>query len=244
MSDTKFEQRYVDVSDIEVRDGATGDGMSFRGYAARFNVWSENLGGFRERIAPGAFTRTLKSRNEIRMYLNHNTDLVLASRRAGTLRLVEDDKGLAVDADLPKGVSYAEDLSLLMRSGVVHTMSFGFSVPPKGDAWNADGTERELREVRLAEVSPITSNPAYPQTSAQVRSLHVLSEKTGLDAIRMNDAITKLESGEELSAEDVALLDEAIAKLRVEPVAVEPTQDSATQLLLKKKQLDLLYNAA
>ena len=239
--ESKFEHRFVDVSDIEVRKGLDDDGMSFRGYAAVFDSWSENLGGFRERIKPGAFARSLKSRNEIRMYVNHNTDMVLASRRAGTLRLTEDARGLVVDATLPE-TTYGRDLSVLMQRGDVNSMSFGFSVPPNGDAWNAAGTERELREVRLAEVSAVTSNPAYSQTSAYVRSLDALSEKTGLDAVRMNDAITKLESGEELSADDAALLDEAIAKLRVEPVV--EAAPVANLLLVKQQKLDLLLNAS
>jgi HK97 family phage prohead protease len=243
MSDTNVEQRYVDVADIEVRDGAAGDGMAFTGLAAVYNSRSQDLGGFTETIAPGAFSRSLKSRNEIRMYVNHNADMVLASRRSGTLRLTDTARGLQVDADLPD-TTYGRDLSVLMQRGDVSSMSFGFSVPVKGDSWSADGRERELRDIRLHEVSVVTGFPAYSATTAQVRSLDALSEKTGLDAVRMNDAITKLESGEELSVEDAAVLDEAIAKLRVEPVAVEPTPDPATQLLLKKKQLDLLYNAA
>lgn len=241
--DTKFEHRVVDVSDIEMRDGASGDGMSFRGYAAVFNSWSENLGGFRERIAPGAFARSLKSRNEIRMYLNHNTDFVLASRRAGTLRLTEDDRGLAVEADLPE-TTYARDLSVLMQRGDVNSMSFGFSVPPRGDAWSEDGSERELREVRLAEVSVVSGIPAYSATTAQVRTLDVLADKTGLDAVRMNEAITKLEQGEELSEEDAALLDEAIAKLKPATVEADAGSDAASVLALKQKKLDLLLAAA
>ncbi len=239
--ESKFEHRFVDVSDIEVRKGVDGDGMSFRGYGAVFDSWSENLGGFREKIRPGAFARSLKSRNEIRMYLNHNTDMVLASRRAGTLRLTEDARGLVVDATLPE-TTYGRDLSVLMQRGDVNSMSFGFSVPPKGDEWNAAGTERELLEVRLAEVSAVTGSPAYTQTSAYVRSLDALSEKTGLDAVRMNEAITKLESGEELNADDAALLDEAIAKLRVDPVVeVAPV---ANLLLVKQQKLNLLLNAS
>lgn len=241
--DTTFEHRVVDVSDIEMRDGEAGDGMSFRGYAAVFNSWSENLGGFREKIAPGAFTRSLKSRNEIRMYLNHNTDFVLASRRAGTLRLTEDAHGLAVEADLPD-TTYARDLSVLMQRGDVNSMSFGFSVPPKGDAWNADGTERELREVRLAEVSVVSGQPAYGATVANVRTLDVLADKTGLDAVRMNEAITKLEQGEELTADDAALLDEAIAKLKIPEPEADPVVDAASVLALKQKKLDLLLHAA
>jgi HK97 family phage prohead protease len=242
VSATTVEQRFVDVADIEVRDGTAGDGMSFTGFAAVYNSRSQDLGGFTETIAPGAFARSLKSRNEIRMYVNHNADMVLASRRSGTLRLTDTDRGLRVDADLPD-TTYGRDLSVLMRRGDVSSMSFGFSVPPKGDTWSADGSQRELRDVRLHEVSVVTGFPAYTATTAQVRSLEALSEKTGIDAVRMNDAITKLEQGEELSADDAALLDEAIAKLKT-PASEELVTHSATDLLLKKKKLDLLYAAA
>ena len=241
VSTNTVEQRYVDVAEIEVRAGAAGDGMAFTGMAAMYNARSEDLGGFTETIAPGAFSRSLKSRNEIRMYVNHNADMVLASRRAGTLRLTDTERGLRVEADLPD-TSYARDLSALMKSNVVSSMSFGFSVPAKGDSWNAAGNERELRDVRLHEVSVVTGFPAYPQTTAHVRSLDVLAERTGLDAVRMNKAITKLEAGEELSADDAALLDEAIAKLK--PVADEPVVDTAGALLMKKQQLDLAFHAA
>jgi hypothetical protein len=39
------------------------------------------------------------------------------------------------------------------------------------DSWNEDLTSRELVEVRLFEVSPVTGWPAYPATSASVREL-------------------------------------------------------------------------
>lgn len=234
------EQRFVEVADIEVRDAVTGDGMGFRGYAAIFNSPSEPL-PFIERIKPGAFARSLKSRNEIKMFVNHDMGRVIGSRRAGTLRLTEDDKGLAVDADLPDTTD-GRDLSVLLQRGDVNSMSFGFSVPRGGDFFNAAGTERELRDVRLHEVSVVTGFPAYSATSAYVRSLDALSEKTGLDAVRMNDAITKLESGEELTADDAALLDEAIAKLRVEPVS--EAAPAANLIVVKQKKLDLLMQAS
>ena len=51
-------------------------------------------------IAPGAFKRTLARDNDVRMYLNHNSDMVLASTRSGTLSLAEDERGLKVDAEI------------------------------------------------------------------------------------------------------------------------------------------------
>ena len=63
------------------------------------------------------------------------------------------------------------DLSVLLRDGVVHSMSFGFTVPKAGDTWSADGSARTLKEIRLHEVSVVTGFPAYAATEgATVRT--------------------------------------------------------------------------
>ena len=158
-------------------DAPADQPVRFSGYAAVFNSPSERLwdranGDFTEVIAPGAFKRTLARDNDVRMYLNHNSDMVLASTRSGTLSLAEDDRGLRVDAELPD-TTYARDLEQLMRSGVVDSMSFGFQVPANGDSWNDD--QRTLHEVALHEVSVVTGFPAYPETAgAAVRTTETL----------------------------------------------------------------------
>ena len=107
----------------------------------------------------------------------------------------------------------------MMERGDVDSMSFGFSVPRNGDRWSEDGATRELREVRLHEVSVVTGFPAYRATSATIRSLDVLAEKTGADADRLAHALTMLENGKELNDDDAALLSEAVTKLRATPLA-------------------------
>ena len=151
--------------DLEIR--ATDDGMSFRGYAAVFNSWSEDLGGFRERIRPGAFGATLKQTRAIKMFWNHNQDIALGSTRS-SLRLTEDDKGLLSENRFPDTTA-GRDMGVLVRDKIVDSMSFGFQT--LSDAWNENYTERELIEIRLFEVSPVTGWPAYPATSASVRDL-------------------------------------------------------------------------
>ena len=170
----EFRQVTIPVTLEERATDAPGDQpVRFSGYAAVFNSPSERLwdranGEFTELIAPGAFKRTLARDNDVRMYLNHNSDMVLASTRSGTLNLAEDDRGLKVDAELPN-TSYAQDLAELMRSGVVDSMSFGFQVPANGDSWEDD--TRTLHEIALHEVSVVTGFPAYPDTAgAAVRS--------------------------------------------------------------------------
>ena len=231
MESMPVETRRIHINDFELRQGPTGDGMSFTGYAAVFNSDSEPL-PFIERIAPGAFKKSLKGRNTIKMYMNHDSSMLLASTRSKTLRLQEDSKGLLVEADLPD-TTVGRDLSVLMKRGDVDSMSFGFSVPAGGDKWSDDGMTRELRQVRLHEVSVVTGFPAYKATSASVRSLDILAERTGVDADKLAEAITVLEAGGTLSDESADLLSSAVSKLRAEPAKVP----SSVNLLAKHLEL-------
>jgi len=136
---------------------------------------------------------------------------VLASRRAGTLRLSEDSTGLLAEATLPD-TTYARDLVVLMRRGDVSSMSFGFTVPNGGDTWDSN-SERTLNEIRLHEVSVVTGFPAYEATTAQVRSIDVLAERTKLDADDLAVALTLLDNGASLTPEQADLVSEAARSL-------------------------------
>lgn len=181
-------------NDFDVR--AKNDSMTFTGYAAVFNSPSEPL-PFIETIAPGAFSRSLESRNHVKMFVNHNSDQVLASTRSGTLQLAEDSKGLIAEAVLPD-TTYARDLVTLMKRGDVSSMSFGFTVPQGGDSWT-DGNTRTLNEVRLIEVSVVTGFPAYEATTAQVRSVDALAERSRVDADVLAEALSLLDAGASLT---------------------------------------------
>lgn len=229
-------ERRVNTVEFDIRNGeASSDGMSFTGYAAVFDSPSEPL-PFTEVIREGAFKRSLKSRNEIKLFMNHNTDVVLGSTRAGTLKLTEDSRGLLAQAELPD-TSAGRDLSVLMKRGDVSSMSFGFSVPPKGDKWSSDGATRELHQVRLHEVSIVTGFPAYEATTASVRSLDILATRTAVDVDALSDAILKLEAGETLEADHADLISEVVNKLRAD-------KPNELELLeIKRKQLDLMLKA-
>jgi len=230
-------ERRINTVEFDMRNGElAGDGMSFTGYAAVFNSPSEPL-PFTETIRSGAFGRSLKSRNDIKMFMNHNTDVVLGSTRAGTLKLTEDTTGLLAQADLPDTTA-GRDLSVLMQRGDVSSMSFGFSVPPKGDSWSQDGATRELHQVRLHEVSIVTGFPAYADTTASVRSLEILATRTAVDVDSLSDAITRLEAGETLEADQADLISEVVSKLRAEQPVVD-----LSALEIKRKHLDLLAKA-
>jgi HK97 family phage prohead protease len=233
---SKIERRVKNDVDFELRLLTTeSDGMQFSGYAAVFDSDSEPL-PFIERILPGAFKRSLKARNEVKLFKNHNMDEVLASTRSKTLRLTEDSKGLLAEATLPDTTA-GRDLAVLMKRGDVHSMSFGFSVPPKGDVFSNDGMTRQLKEIRLHEVSIVTGFPAYTATTASVRSLDILATRTNVDIDALADAMVKLEAGEQLQNSDADLLQEVVSKLR------ENTPSTDELLDLKRKHLDLLFKA-
>ena len=234
---SKIETR-VNSADIEIRE--TGDGMYFEGYAAVFNSPSEPL-PFIERIAPGAFKRSIEARNDIKLLWNHDTGSVLGSTRAGTLKMYEDERGLRVSAQLPN-TSLGRDTAELIRRGDVSAMSFGFSVPSGGDEWSTDGSERTLRSVRLHEVS-IVAFPAYSGTAGttSVRGIDKVAERAEIDPDALADAMLKLEEGGELSEEEGRLLSQAVSSSTVKSESQEAQGDLA-MLELKKKKLSLLKN--
>jgi HK97 family phage prohead protease len=162
-----MERRTFGLKEIRAAEGADG-GRELRGYAAVFNSLSEDLGGFKEKIRPGAFERSL-GEDDARSVWNHNNDYVLGRVKAGTLELGEDERGLAV-VIRPPDTQWARDFVTSIDRGDVDQMSFAFQVVRED--WQMVGgmAVRELIEVRLYEVSPVTF-PAYPQTEIGLRAL-------------------------------------------------------------------------
>jgi HK97 family phage prohead protease len=214
--------------DFEIR--AEGDGMTFTGYASVFNSPSEDLGGFIEYVAPGAFKRSLQSRNEVKLLWNHDSGEPLASLRGGTMQLVEDERGLKVTAQLPN-TTRGRDVAELLRTNVINEMSFGFNVIK--DNWSRDGQTRTLESVRLFEVS-VVSFGAYKATEAAVRSQPTINPD------QLADALLKLESGEELDEANATLITDVVAKLKAQPEVQEAEDNGLSILDLKQKQFDLL----
>jgi len=216
----------IRTNHVELR--AEGDGMTFTGYASVFGVPSLPL-PFTEIVQPGAFKRSLQSRNRIMMLWNHDSSNPLASTRNGSLQLVEDSYGLKVTATLPN-TQLGRDLSELVRTSVIDSMSFGFSV--KRDSWSRDGSTRYLEDVTLMEVSLVTS-PAYEQTAGTVS----VRSADGISADTLADALLRIESGEELDPEQGQLVADVISKLTKTPEVEEVDGDI---LALKQKKLALL----
>lgn len=239
------QERKASMTNRETRDFETqfeireeGDGMTFVGYAAKFDQPSENLGGFVEYVERGAFSRSLKSRNDVMLLWNHDAGQPLASTRSGTMKLTEDDIGLRVEARLPQ-TTLGKDLAILLRDGIVGKMSFGFNVIK--DSWNSEGNERRLKSVRLFEVSAVVW-PAYTQTSAAVRGLDKVALRASVDADELADVMLKIEEGADLTPDQAELMKSVVERLAPAPAPEETVTEEPQPSLLavKQKQLDLL----
>lgn len=142
-------------------------GNTIRGYAAVFNSPSEDLGGFVEYIAPGAFDSVMN--DDVRGFYNHDWNYLLGRVSSGTLRIFVDEVGLGYEIDLPN-TSYANDLVELMKRGDVNQSSFAFMI--ESDKWEVKGKQniRTITKVsRLIDVAPVVI-PAYPAATSKLVS--------------------------------------------------------------------------
>ena len=143
------------------------EGRTVEGYASVFNSMSEDLGGFREIILPGAFKNALN--DDIRALYNHDSNYLLARTASGTLEVKEDDKGLYYRFEMPN-TSYGNDLLELYKRGDLTQSSFGFTVDK--DSWRLEEGQhvRYIESVSsLFDVSAVVY-PAYVQSSSGLRS--------------------------------------------------------------------------
>lgn len=152
---------------------ADGDkAPTLEGYGAVFNQWAQIGGdtwGFMERIAPGAFTASIKE-NDVRSFFNHDGNIILGRTGAKTLTLREDDTGLHTVIQ-PPDTAAARDVVTLVTRGDVSGMSFMFRV--RKEEWEEPAqkgqfAKRTLLDLDLIEVGPVAL-PAYPQTSIAAR---------------------------------------------------------------------------
>jgi len=175
------ESRFLSAS-VELRAAAeTEKAPVVRGYAAKFNSESENLGNdnyqFREILLPGAFDDVLD--DDVRALFNHESSAILARSKGGegSLRIGVDEVGLWYEFEAPD-TQVGRDLVTSLRRGDVDQSSFSFTVSSDGQKWVetkvGDGPTRVTRTIskikRLFDVSPVTY-PAYPDATVALRSL-------------------------------------------------------------------------
>lgn len=215
------------VRHVEFRAEPSGDGLTLEGYAAVFNEWTDIdswEGTFRERIAPGAFKKTLSERTPI-LQFDHGTHPLIGSLPLGVFTsLKEDETGLRVKARLSDNW-LVEPIRDAIRDGAIQGMSFRFRVIR--DTWKkgvGNTAERTINEVALYEAGPVVF-PAYEATTVGVRSREIL---TALDDPEVRVELARcLLTGttDQVAAEPAALNDEP------EPLHSTRTQSQRRALL-------------
>lgn len=157
------DERRTAFTNTELR--MAGDGNTLVGYAAVFDSPSEPL-PYTEYVRRGAFAKTLNDGADVRLLIDHE-GVPLARTKSGTLALVEDERGLYVEAELDPANPDAARVLSAMKRGDLSQMSFAFKSVK--DSWSNDRQTRELKEVRLYDVSIVTF-PAYEEAVAELRS--------------------------------------------------------------------------
>lgn len=159
---TDFEVRTLPV---EIRAITDDEGRTVEGRAIVYDVWSEDLGGFRERLAKGSANLDA----DLLALFDHDTSMVLGRTTAGTLKAWDDGAGVLMRANPPE-TTWANDLLVSLDRGDIRHMSFRLLV--RDDHWEMgpDGLpERTILAMDVSELS-VVAMPAYPQTSAEARS--------------------------------------------------------------------------
>jgi len=173
------ERRFFKIEDLKVERDVKTKTPKIVGYAAVFNSMSENLGNFREQIAPGAFKNAIKV-SDVRALFNHDPNYVLGRTTSGTLKLKEDSRGLWMELTPPDSQIIKDLVITPIERGDITQQSFGFTV--KSDKWDDvenDIPTRTLLEINeLFDVAPVTY-PAYKDTNVSIalRSLQQAKEK-------------------------------------------------------------------
>ena len=161
---------------VEFRADPSDDGLTLDGYGAVFNAETRidsYEGEFVERIAPGAFKRSLGQRMPI-LQFDHGQHPLIGSLPIGTIRAIrEDAHGLKVRARLSDNW-LVQPVRDAIRDGAITGMSFRFRVI--GEKWSQRGGDkvRTITDVELYEVGPVVF-PAYEQTTVGVRSRQALT---------------------------------------------------------------------
>lgn len=179
--DDNLVRAWTSPGATQIRAKATADGSTMFGHFAVFNRWTEidSLfeGRFLERMAPGAFLDTFRTRgDQIRVLYDHGADPSIGNKPLGVIEsLGEDTTGAAYEVSL-FDASYVNDLKPAIRSNQLGA-SFRFKVteqtwvdPSEPTDWNPEVlAERTINAVELYEFGPVTF-PAYAEASAGLRS--------------------------------------------------------------------------
>lgn len=188
-------RRTVSASQLEIRENSDGT-LAVAGYAATYGTTYDVAGGppwgYSETFAEGAFRKTVLEA-DVRFLVNHDgVPLARSSAGKGTMRLTSDSTGLLMEVDqLDAANPDVQRLVSALRRGDLDQMSHAFRAVRQ--EWNADYTERTVREAQLFDVSAVTF-PANDATIIALRDDDTKDEKRAAMplalAVAQRDALT------------------------------------------------------
>lgn len=186
---SELERRLIaEAPGLEVKEDQNGRTV-IRGYAAVFNSDSQDLGGFVERIEPGAFDEVMKKNPDV--FGKYNHERVIGRTSSGTMRLTVDERGLRYEIDPPRA---AADLVELISRGDIRGSSFAFRTSGANERWARDPVSGVMRRtIRsfdfLGDAGPVDS-PAYLATETYVskRALEMAANEQRTDQIVVGDS--------------------------------------------------------
>lgn len=190
------------LADLHIREAASGEeSRAIEGYVLKFGVRSRLLCDwwdyYYEVLEPGCVTREMLDRQDIKLTMFHDRQLILArsNKGTGTLNYEVDAVGVRFWAEMPRTVDGDKALELVQR-GDIAGCSFCYSTD-EGDSENAvsyerlkekteNGEDLLLRHVkRIDNVYDFTlaTDPAFEQTTVSRREV----EEAGVDLRKQAD---------------------------------------------------------
>ncbi len=226
--------------------GITASGRVLSGYAAVYGV-DTKIGGFTERIAPGAFKETLASGRDVLALADHDQRAVLGRTKTGTLTLHEDGHGLAFTLALQSlGARHLPSLRgdvIVPRQKTASTAQWiaeGDSLTDSGLTFDSVklqprhvGAISELSRQLLQQSNPAIEN-LVRQDFIQVVSLAVDAAMIDGDGVKEPEGLLTAATGTGTlaTATWAAVLEliESLALLNVKPNAWVTSPEVATKL--------------
>lgn len=225
-------RRSFQFTKIEHRVASSGGSARvIYGHAAVFELTTELRPGLRERVARGAFSESIQV-DDIACLFNHEANLLLGRNSSKTMRIAEDDRGLAFETDVDERQSYVHDLLISIDRGDVRGGSFGFEALRDSVVFDrqTETMTRTLEKAKLWDVGPVTF-PAYPQTDTGARAARI-------DGVSLDDiaaAYATLASGAS-DAAAVSLVRSAARALAAVAGPPPPNQERMNEM---RRRLDL-----
>lgn len=173
--------REIRIAEIRAAPDAKDGEMVLEGYAIVYNSPATHY-GFTETIDPGALIGADMS--DVPMKYNHNdTWLIIARTRNGSLKLIPDEIGLKIHAELID-TQTNRDIYKSIQAGLLDKMSFAFRTAK--DQWDYENDSRRVLQIeKLFDVS-VVDTPFYDSTSIYARALESL--ESGKEALESEKA--------------------------------------------------------